>query len=369
MKKNYVTKLFFLLSTFFINAQIPTENLYSVNEVNFIRTDGDHIFFNLTNNKNQIFKLDEASPNNSPLVATVGAGKTIQNFIVKGNDLYTLSTDDLGKPELGYKNLTMPSADIETLLNGEEFSNQGITIANELAINNSKLFVFKNEGIEVFSSDLSNPVPQFSLLHQNSDDGLSYDIQSTDDYLYYSIPPFEYKRVNINDQNEIQSLGGFDNDFILDFFVINDNELILTSGLGQISFYHLTFEDFTSPTKTELVLDKNFQDVGNMVLTNSGEVYFIDETNSVIKFSLPSLSSKDFTISNSIKLYPNPSTSYLALNGLNVEKEYSIYNGFGVKIMKGKISPNSKLDTSMLSSGLYFFKLDGQKNTMKFIKK
>ncbi|ALJ06822.1 ubiquitin [Pseudalgibacter alginicilyticus] len=73
---------------------------------------------------------------------------------------------------------------------------------------------------------------------------------------------------------------------------------------------------------------------------------------------------------NSIKLalFPNPSTEFIQLLGLNASKHYSIHNVLGIKIYSGMLNSNQKINISNFSNGVYFLKLENE-NTIKFIKK
>lgn len=70
-----------------------------------------------------------------------------------------------------------------------------------------------------------------------------------------------------------------------------------------------------------------------------------------------------------VKLYPNPATSVLNIEGDNIEaSEYTIYNVVGKLVAKNTItdSDNVQINISNLESGLYFVKINNQ--YLKFIK-
>lgn len=68
-----------------------------------------------------------------------------------------------------------------------------------------------------------------------------------------------------------------------------------------------------------------------------------------------------------LNIFPNPSTDYITLSGLNKKEGYSIYSVFGVKILKGSINDNEKIDIRNFATGLYLLKFDNG-YTIKFIK-
>jgi len=97
-----------------------------------------------------------------------------------------------------------------------------------------------------------------------------------------------------------------------------------------------------------------------------------ESTNDVIldNFSLiknTTLSLDEFENTNTVKLFPNPTTEYIQILGLINTENYSIYNVIGSEISKGSISINEKIDVKNYSKGVYFLKIDNG-NTVKFIK-
>lgn len=75
----------------------------------------------------------------------------------------------------------------------------------------------------------------------------------------------------------------------------------------------------------------------------------------------------DFQVKN-LKLYPNPSSNYLQISGLQQNVTYSIYNIHGKNISSGTLLPQEKISINTLDSGLYFLRIDSG-NNFKFIKK
>ncbi|MFD1614660.1 choice-of-anchor D domain-containing protein [Gelatiniphilus marinus] len=72
--------------------------------------------------------------------------------------------------------------------------------------------------------------------------------------------------------------------------------------------------------------------------------------------------------SDAIKIYPNPTTDYISINGLKKSSTFSIFNVLGTEVLKGLVSPEGNIDVKNLKIGLYFMKIYGS-NTVKFIKK
>ena len=82
--------------------------------------------------------------------------------------------------------------------------------------------------------------------------------------------------------------------------------------------------------------------------------------NNALQYVLMStLSNENFTLSNQIGIYPNPTTHYLYLNNLKPTSVVKIYTIHGV-LLKSLVVKN-RLNVSELAKGTYFLKID---NTM-----
>lgn len=79
------------------------------------------------------------------------------------------------------------------------------------------------------------------------------------------------------------------------------------------------------------------------------------------------LSVNDVNNTEAVSIYPNPTTNFIYIKGINTTKIYSIYNALGEKIAKGNITNNEKINVKNLTNGVYFLKFE-EGNTVKFIK-
>lgn len=80
-----------------------------------------------------------------------------------------------------------------------------------------------------------------------------------------------------------------------------------------------------------------------------------------------SLSTNEFELENSIKLFPNPSSEFIEISGLTENEKYSIYNILGSEIENGIISNNEQIDIRNFAKGLFFLKFKNG-TTIKFLK-
>ena len=123
---------------------------------------------------------------------------------------------------------------------------------------------------------------------------------------------------------------------------------------------------YTSTSTNGVTVTLNWAEITQITVTSSSVVegFAFDNIISVIE-----LSTQEFENLNSkIKLFPNPSTEYIQLSNLTKTENYKIYNTIGTEIIKGAISNGEIIDIRILTTGLYFLKLENG-NTIKFIKK
>jgi len=106
----------------------------------------------------------------------------------------------------------------------------------------------------------------------------------------------------------------------------------------------------------------NWTEVTSFTVTSTGAWYGFDD----LIINDNSLSTNDFT-SKRIKVFPNPSSNFIKINGLTTVENYEIYNTIGQKVRTGTVVENEKIDIQNLINGIYFLKLE-KTNSIKFIK-
>lgn len=58
-----------------------------------------------------------------------------------------------------------------------------------------------------------------------------------------------------------------------------------------------------------------------------------------------------------LSVYPNPSTSFLRVSGLNTAEPYRLYSILGVEIQSGIISSDQEIDIDALQTGMYMLRI------------
>lgn len=68
-----------------------------------------------------------------------------------------------------------------------------------------------------------------------------------------------------------------------------------------------------------------------------------------------------------LELFPNPSTDFIALSGMNYKQDYEVINSLGTRILLGTTDNNEQISIKTLPKGVYFLKLKTG-SAIKFIK-
>lgn len=80
----------------------------------------------------------------------------------------------------------------------------------------------------------------------------------------------------------------------------------------------------------------------------------------------PSLSIQD-NKNSILSVYPNPSTSFLHVSGLNAPTNYRLYNILGAQVQSGTVKTNQAIDIDALQSGMYMLQISN--TALPFVKK
>lgn len=131
------------------------------------------------------------------------------------------------------------------------------------------------------------------------------------------------------------------------------------TGLNDVDFYaggslfQNVIEEFPG-------WDVQFQ----LSIIDAGDVVVIEEEEEEEEV----LSTENFDVANAIKLFPNPSTDFIEISGLERSEGYSIYNILGAKVKSGTVSDGDRINVADFSNGLYLLTINNL-NTTKFVKR
>ena len=95
--------------------------------------------------------------------------------------------------------------------------------------------------------------------------------------------------------------------------------------------------------------------------------YFLDDFETSIENSEILSIDNETELIKKKNIYPNPSSKFITISGIQKEQAYKIYTLLGVEIVKGLINVNETIDVQNFRKGLYLLKLENDK-PIKFIK-
>jgi len=104
---------------------------------------------------------------------------------------------------------------------------------------------------------------------------------------------------------------------------------------------------------------------GNNQFAPNDYIQFVTATLTVT--SGAPLSVEGSPLKEKVKIFPNPTTNFVTISGLNKTEDFTIYNMLGKKIKKGTLTEDYKINMENLINGVYFLKLP-QRKPIKIIK-
>ncbi|WMI65043.1 T9SS type A sorting domain-containing protein [Aestuariibaculum sp. YM273] len=159
----------------------------------------------------------------------------------------------------------------------------------------------------------------------------------------------------------------------------NKQDIVLSYASTNVADQISYFESSNSGTfMTESIIDNTQDDIIFTIndFDNDGDldIASVAKNESTLSwFENQTINSKSLSNSNfettPIKFYPNPTKSVLYFENLhNSNKNITIYNILGRKVMSSKINNSNTLDVSKLSNGLYIIRFIETNTSVKFIK-
>jgi hypothetical protein len=76
----------------------------------------------------------------------------------------------------------------------------------------------------------------------------------------------------------------------------------------------------------------------------------------------------DNSMVSTIRLYPNPTNETISISGFEEAANFQMYTTTGAKILVGVVKPNEPIAIDNLASGMYYIKIEGIAQSLKFIK-
>jgi len=245
------------------------------------------------------------------------------------------------------------------VVNATSFTDNGqsFTISNNATGNTFSIQTWQDAGWNGTSKD------QIFVDNKNRDDnnnGTSFIITTTDgkDIVIESLYCFLSTDSLDNTVNSILTIEGKKDGATM--YTITKN-----SGFSDVKTFSpnngYNFIDFS----TEGGSDNSNTNVDQLVFTatNDGDYISLD----AFTWNTENLSTNDFEINRTFRIFPNPTTEYIQVSGLSKIENYTIYNTLGTVVNRGIIYDNEKIEVANYPNGFYFLKLENG-NTIKFLK-
>jgi len=222
-------------------------------------------------------------------------------------------------------------------------------------------------------SDLTRSIMKFDML--DTDERIINVFPHLGNYLIFTTGKDTHQGANLNIYHTNQD--GYQWESIIDFPIYVDSYNVIFETIGEKGL--LIADDYICLIHESLEIDR-FQNINGKhfyqrIIHAGDNVYFVGDGEEygrqVYRYS------EDITISNNrinpnlIKIFPNPSSSFLNVDiDYNSFTKYQIFGRQGMKIKSGKVGSDEPIDIRDLSTGYYLLRLFGKSNvvTKIFIK-
>ena len=245
------------------------------------------------------------------------------------------------------------------VVNATSFTDNGqsFTISNNATGNTFSIQTWLDAGWNGTSID---QIFVDNKIRDNNNNGTSFIITTTDgkDIVIESLYCFLSTDSLDNTVNSILTIEGKKDGATM--YTITKN-----SGFSDVKTFSpnngYNFIDFS----TEGGSDNSNTNVDQLVFTatNDGDYISLD----AFTWNTENLSTNDFEINRTFRIFPNPTTEYIQVSGLSKIENYTIYNTLGTVVNRGIIYDNEKIEVANYPNGFYFLKLENG-NTIKFLK-
>lgn len=282
----------------------PIDVVTGLNDPEGILVVGNYIYF--TQSANKISKIDITA--STPTIIDVVTGLSEPNgLLLKGNDLYIA---EIGGGKLSKIDITAatPTTAVDVIT--------GLNTPLDLALNGNDLYIVEVNANKISKIDITAATPTTTTVVTGLNKPLHIELSGT--ILYISEA----------DGDKISKI------------------------------------DITASIPTTAITVTNAIESPECLALKNNELYFSSFPDSgptiIGKYNLAPLSVNNFDL-EAIKLYPNPTTDYIQVEGLTEKIDYSVFNILGQEIQKGIISPQIKIDFQNVNNGMYVLKLQGEK--------
>jgi len=392
--------LLIITFSFFFNA-VTAQNTQLINSIKYLQEvsalKDNELYLLKQEHKNDVYsisspysliKIDLLKKVQPPKIIFSGIKFGVSAVAFKGNELYMSLSDGRFniKSEIVKIDVTSKTPQLISVI-------KNVNRPNSLTFLGNELYVLRNpQGNTIISKiNVTDTKPVLidviELAKNRRDQGRS--IVSDGKHVYISL--FKSNRIVKVDVKTVPPsitdvLTGIKRPKAL---ALQDNELYIGFDVDDASdkFDRIAKVDIT--TKKTIATDINrgtFREINTIIPHKSGiHILYYDITKKtfkngvtiditdtlkgkIAKLDTSVLSTTDYDkIETNFKLYPNPSQEFIQISNIKAPQSYILYKIDGSIVKNGIASEDEKITTQMLSSGIYFIKLENN-NVLRFIK-
>ncbi|WP_075341371.1 YncE family protein [Tenacibaculum agarivorans] len=392
--------LLIVIFSFFFNA-IAAQNTQLINSIEYLQEvsalKDNELYLVKQEHKNGVYsinspysliKIDLLQKDQPPKTVISGIKFGVSALAFKGNELYMSLSD-------GRFDIKSEIVKIDVTAKTPQFINvvKNVNRPNSLTFFGNELYVLRNpQGNTVISkinvTDTKPVLTDVIELAKNSrDQGRSMVSDGT--YVYVSLfrsnrivkvdikaatPSITDVLTGIKHPNALAFQGnelyiGFDTDDASDKYERIAKADITTKTVIATDINRGTFREINAIIPHKSGIHILYYDITKKTFKNGVTIDITDTLKGkVAKLDTSVLSTTDYDkIGTNFKLYPNPSREFIQISNIKKPLDYILYKIDGSVVKNGTISEDEKITTQMLSSGIYFIKLENS-NVFRFIK-
>lgn len=354
MKKNYFLIAILFFNCIILNAQ--SEDVldpFGSGVTGFLLV-GNDLYYTQSSD---ISKIDITASTPSPVTIVTGLSEPT-GLLLHGNDLYfsQATADKVSKIDI-----TSGSPTIVDVV-------AGVSEPSFLALKGNDLYIAETSGGKISKIDITASLPT-TATQVVSGLNVPLDLELIGNDLYIvEVEANKILKIDISLASPaiVEVATGFNKPLHL---ALNGDDLYISETDGsKISKIDITAS--LPATVSNVLIGLNRPEV---LASNATDLYYSANSsafagqNKIAKINYLTLTTEEGFATETIKLYPNPTTDHISVSELRSRQDYDIFDAAGKKILEGTVLSDNNIDVSFLESGMYFLKFDDS-TSMKFIK-
>ncbi len=387
-----LTFSFFFHTTIAQHVELVTEIEYlqgqsalKGNELYLIKQEHKNGVYSI-NSPYDIIKIDLLKKEEPPKIVFSGIRFGVNALAFKGNDLYMSLSDGRFnvRAEIAKLDVTSKTPQLISVV-------KNVNQPDSLTFFGDELYILRNtsENTLISKINIANTTPAIIdvvKLTQDRDHGI---VASDGKYLYVALvrsdkivkvdvtattPKVTDVLTGINRPGALAIQGsilyiGYTNDTSDKYEIIAKAD-ITAQNITATDINTDTFRAINTIIPHQGNIYVSYYDITKKTFSNGITIDITDNLRGKIaklNSAVLSTSDVDTKTDTNFKLFPNPSEEFVQILNIENPQSYILFSIDGIEVKRGTVAKNEKIPTQMLSSGLYFLKLENN-HILKFIK-